>query len=1363
MYNLIPRFICSAYNQQISKGSFYGSIFYIDINNYTNLADYLKKFEFEGTEQLSVILNKIFEKLINTIYQEKGFVSNFAGDSLIVIFKNADINKTYESSKKIRDVFVKNRIIKTSYGDFNLSAKFGLSCGKISWGIVGTEEQKIYYFKGSPINNSIKISQKSQNFQIEIKKRKLKNQIVEYPRKFRVNKKINLNTVKKFFSSSVIKYPYSGEFREVVSVFIGFPQTESYQKINSYSSKLIDIAKIYQGYVNSLEFSDKGPLFLVVFGAPTSYENNLNHALDFALQLDRFLPGTFKISISWGTVYSGILGSKTRCTYTVLGDVVNQAAKALQKISYSEIVVTSPVFRRTKNHYNYSDLPSMFVKGKNKMLKVYKLNYKLTGVNSFKSKNQMVGRREEFDRIIDFFNPSNQINSSKIVLVTGESGIGKSRLCQEIKRNLEDDFNFFYLRGDEVRDDSFFMFKIFFKDYFSISDLDCNEDNLKKFNLKWQKIYDSFADNKNFLSREFVRTKPVLSNLSGLSQQDFHFFDKLQPRVKYLNIISAVKTFFRVVSRKHPLIIIFDDIQWMDKDSKKLFEELMVNIENFPISFIASYRSELENYISDVDIPKNYKILKIKLDKLNIKTISELSKQMFKLKPDQKLLDFLVEKSNGNPFYLEQYAYFLLENNLLKSNKLETSINSENLSIPPTIREILIARIDRLSDHLKELIKNASILGLEFDVNILSSMLDIKLTKEILKEGEQEKVIQSLTELIYIFQHAMIRETIYTMQLKSQLEKLHSKAAKCIANVYPDHGEKYYNIAYHYQKANILELANKYYRLAALYATQNFQNQQAINCYANILKSTTKKINQIELKLKIADIYHQMGNWDKSKAYYLECLNLAGNLKHKQYQSSSYFGLGWVYFRINYNKSLEYFEKSIELADSIEVDNFFYLRLLGSYGLALLKLGKIEQSRQYYQKQLELAKKLQDQKNIAKAIEGLGSISWREGNLQQAKKYFNESLTIFEQLNDILDVQAIYGNLGSIYFSDGDYDRANVYYNKLLKTSFKIGNKNAIAVAYNNIGNIHAHKNNYQKALDYYLKRLEISREIADLKGISLTQGNIGSILYHLGQYQEALKAYQEMKSSCQKIGDLRLVGLASANIARVLINFGKYIEARKLIAEKFIIDKQLNYRQGLAKSFGEAGLINFYLGNYKQAIICNLRRLDLLREIDNKLEISQTHCDLANVYIETGNTEKASMHLANAESILLEKKIKLNLAEFYYVKAMFYYKQQKYSDALDNLKKSSRLLTKIKLYHHKIKNYLLELTVYDQWDKSKISKLIKEMEKNYQLRLVDKIHVEYIKYRQTGNKDSLNKLTSYAEKQNIEIPHNLKKLINRI
>ena len=74
-----------------------------------------------------------------------------------------------------------------------------------------------------------------------------------------------------------------------------------------------------------------------------------------------------------------------------------------------------------------------------------------------------------------------------------------------------------------------------------------------------------------------------------------------------------------------------------------------------------------------------------------------------------------------------------------------------------------------------------------------------------------------------------------------------------------------------------------------------------------------------------------------------------------------------------------------------------------------------------------------------------------------------------------------------------------------------------------------------------------------------------------------------------------------------------------------------------------------------------------------------------------------------------------------------------------------------------------MELTVYDQWDKSKISKLIKEMEKNYQLRLVDKIHVEYIKYRQTGNKDSLNKLTSYAEKQNIEIPHNLKKLINRI
>ncbi|MGC9367185.1 MAG: AAA family ATPase, partial [bacterium] len=801
MYNLIPRFICSAYNQQISKGSFFGSILYVDINNYTNLADHLKKFEFEGAEQLSVILNKIFEKLIKAIYRESGFVSNFAGDSLIVIFKNTNIDKAYKSSQKIRDIFIKYRIIKTSFGDFDLSAKFGLSYGKISWGIVGTEDQKTYYFKGSPINNAIKISQKSHNFRIEIKKRKLSKQAKEHPRKFKVHKQINLNTIKKFFSSSVIKYPYSGEFREVISTFIGFPHTDSYQKINSYSSKLIDIAKIYHGYVNSLEFSDKGPLFLVVFGAPTSYENNLVHALDFALQLDRFLPRTFKISISWGTVYSGILGSKTRCTYTVLGDAVNQAAKILQKIAFNEIVVTNPVFKRTKNRYNYSDLPQIFIKGKNKKLKIYRLNHKLTNIKYFKSKNQMVGRDEEFNKIIDFFNPLNQIKSSKIVLITGEPGIGKSRLCQEIERNLNDNFIFFNLRGDEVRDDSFFMFKIFFKDYFSISELDCNEDNLKKFNLKWQKIYDSFVDNKNFLSQEFVRTKPVLSNLTGLYLQDFQFFDRLQPKVKYLNIISAVKTFFRAVSNKHPLIIIFDDIQWMDKDSKELFEELMVNIENFPISFIASYRSEFKNYIFDLDIPKNYQILKVNLDKLNTETISELSRQIFKIQPDDRLLNFLAEKSSGNPFYLEQYAYFLLENNLLKSNKLVTSLNSENLSIPPTIREILIARIDRLSDHLKELIKNASVLGLEFDINILSGMLEKKLTEEILKEGEQEKVIQSLTELIYIFQHAMIRETIYTMQLKSQLEKLHSKAAKCIANVYPDEGENYYNIAYHYQKA----------------------------------------------------------------------------------------------------------------------------------------------------------------------------------------------------------------------------------------------------------------------------------------------------------------------------------------------------------------------------------------------------------------------------------------------------------------------------------------------------------------------------------------------------------------------------------
>lgn len=189
-------------------------------------------------------------------------------------------------------------------------------------------------------------------------------------------------------------------------------------------------------------------------------------------------------------------------------------------------------------------------------------------------------------------------------------------------------------------------------------------------------------------------------------------------------------------------------------------------------------------------------------------------------KSEKMLIETVWRKSQGNPFFAEQLILFLNEDTPEAFKISGESFSPSEIIVPDSVSALIIARMDRLTTELKAIIRAASVLGKQFNIKILSLMLQQNSLTTLLQSGEEQLIWQSITELLYIFKHALIRDTVDDMQLKSQLRKLHALAAETIETLIGDSidsgasAQQYRIIAYHYAQALDTEKAADYSKQA---------------------------------------------------------------------------------------------------------------------------------------------------------------------------------------------------------------------------------------------------------------------------------------------------------------------------------------------------------------------------------------------------------------------------------------------------------------------------------------------------------------------------------------------------------------------
>ncbi|MEM8861132.1 MAG: adenylate/guanylate cyclase domain-containing protein, partial [Chloroflexota bacterium] len=465
-YNLIPDFVLEQYEGGNYCGRFQSIALFMDISGFTKMAQSFLRQEKEGVEELAAIINKIFDPIITIIERQGGFVATFAGDAITVLFPGSDESTalaTCQTALQIRQIILQQGQYETPAGQYHLAVKQGLSAGEIEWGILGTESHKTYYFRGMGIERSTMAESRSKagdivieeslfnllsQTEFEYKKIEEGFHTLKYSNSLElINQPKPANNyprtlTEQFFSTDLWGFIGLGEFRHVATLFLSFNADLPHDQLKGLVTATVELVDQYGGHFVEVDFGDKGGVIMLCFGAPKTHENALQRALEFSISLSlklRDLNCEWGVGIANGQVYAGMIGTRLRAKYGVMGSSVNLAARLMSKAQQGQILVAESVSHQSG--YRFNPIDPLNLKGFDSPVPAFVLAGILEdGPAEIKNYDDQlfVGRKAEQRQLLDFAQPVLDDRSAGIITIYGEPGIGKSVLANRFVAQFQE-------------------------------------------------------------------------------------------------------------------------------------------------------------------------------------------------------------------------------------------------------------------------------------------------------------------------------------------------------------------------------------------------------------------------------------------------------------------------------------------------------------------------------------------------------------------------------------------------------------------------------------------------------------------------------------------------------------------------------------------------------------------------------------------------------------------------------------------------------------------------------------------------------------------------------------------------------------
>ncbi len=320
----------------------------------------------------------------------------------------------------------------------------------------------------------------------------------------------------------------------------------------------------------------------------------------------------------------------------------------------------------------------------------------------------------------------------------------------------------------------------------------------------------------------------------------------------------------------------------------------------------------------------------------------------------------------------------------------------------------------------------------------------------------------------------------------------------------------------------------------------------------------------------------------------------------------------------------------------------------------------------------------EDCEEEAFALNYIGVVHYERGEYDRALKSYEKSLEIREKRGDQKGIAGSFNNIGNVHWRMGEYDRALKSYERSLELSEKTGDQEFTAIHLGNIGVVHFDRGEYDRALEYYERSLEIREEIGDQEGIALTLNSFGNVHTERGEYDRALEYYERSLGISEKIGDQHRIARPLNNVGSVHWSMGEYDRALEYYERSLEINEKIGDQDGIATNLNGIGNVHWSMGEYDRALGYHERSLGISEKIGDREGATESYCRIAEVYFEKRNLRRALDFCNRAFDLSREVGLKESEAASRRIFGKIHREREKWKESIEEFEESIRIFEEI-------------------------------------------------------------------------------------
>jgi class 3 adenylate cyclase/tetratricopeptide (TPR) repeat protein len=667
---------------------------------------------------------------------------------------------------------------------------------------------------------------------------------------------------------------------------------EARKLLDPVLERMMEAVHRYEGTVNQI----MGDGIMALFGAPVAHEDHAVRACYAALDLQTALRRyaeeirrrdgvdvQIRVGLNSGEVVVRAIGSDLRMDYSAVGQTTHLAARMEQLARPGVTLLTADTLRLAEGYVEVTPLGPVPLKGLADPIDVYELAglglvRSRLGAAAARGLTRFVGRDAELEQLRQALGHVGA-GHGQLVAIVGEPGVGKSRLVWEVTHSHRT-HGWLVLHASSVsygKATPYLPVIDLLKAYFQIEDRDDS-----------RRMREKVMGKLLALDRSLEPSLPAFLALLDVSVEDGSW-EALDPPQRRQRTLEAIKRLLLREAQGQPLLLVFEDLHWIDSETQALLDSLIEGLPTARVLLLVNYRPEYQHGWGSRTF-----YTQLRLDPLPSESAEALLHALLGDDATLRLLPpLLIERTEGNPFFLEESVRTLVETKVLIGERgdyrLVTALPS--IQVPTTVQAILAARIDRLPADEKRLLQTASVIGTDVAFPLLQAVAE--LPEEGFRRGlahlqaaEFLYETRLFPDLEYTFKHALTHEVAYQGLLHDRQRALHARIAEAIERLAPERlAEQADRLAHHALRGELWEMAVAYLRQAGLRAMARGANREAIAHLEQALGAlrrlpeTRETVElAIDLHIDLRNALVPLGEWARMGDHLHEAERLARTL-----------------------------------------------------------------------------------------------------------------------------------------------------------------------------------------------------------------------------------------------------------------------------------------------------------------------------------------------------------------------------------------------------------------------------------------------------------------------------------------------------